>query len=96
MNIIWKINELESRSSDGFVTSAHWECTATDGEIQENTYSVCDWNEGTLSTPFSELTEQQVLDWIWKTENNKDKVEKLLKRKIDARKAPIIITDKPW
>ena len=96
MNIVWKINELESRSLDGFVTAAHWECIATDGDIQETTYSVCEWNEGTLNIPFDELTEQEVFNWIWETEDTKNKVEKFLKHKISVRKTPVVIQGKPW
>jgi hypothetical protein len=32
MTTTWNISQLDRQTSDGFVTTAHWQATAVDGE----------------------------------------------------------------
>ena len=42
--ITWNISQLDRQTSDGFVTTAHWQATATDGtdgEYSASVYNTC-------------------------------------------------------
>jgi len=65
----WKI--LEIHSSNDLIVSARYFCSATD---QINTVETEGWwnfNEPTLKTPFSDVTEEMVIEWV-KAETTKD------------------------
>jgi hypothetical protein len=96
MNITWKINQLDRRSSDGFVTTAHWTAIATDGDYSASVYSTCSWSEGTPEIPFDSLTESQVLEWVWANGVDKDATEAALATQIDLQKNPPVVQGVPW
>jgi hypothetical protein len=60
----WKIVQLDRKTADGFVTTAHWDVTLTDGEYSARAYGTCGF-DGELTTPYENLTEAQVLEWVW-------------------------------
>jgi hypothetical protein len=60
----WKIVQLDRKTADGFVTTAHWDVTLTDGEYSARAYGACGF-DGELTTPYENLTEAQVLEWVW-------------------------------
>jgi hypothetical protein len=60
----WKIVQLDRKTADGFVTTAHWTVTATDGDFSASAYGTCGF-DGELTTPYADLTEAQVLEWVW-------------------------------
>lgn len=37
--ITWTISQLDRRTSDGFVTTAHWQATAVDGDYSASIYA---------------------------------------------------------
>ena len=43
MTITWSIAQLDRRASDNFVTTAHWRCTAVDGEHSADVYGTTGW-----------------------------------------------------
>ena len=96
MNITWKINTLDRRTSDGFVTTAHWQATAVDGEHTASVYSTCSWADGQPTVPYAQLTEQQVLGWCWENGVDKAATEQALADQIAAAKAPATATGTPW
>lgn len=97
MEITWKITNLQRRASDGFVQSADWRCTAVDGEYSASGYSFCEWKDGVPSIPYDQLTEAQVLNWIWSSgEANKESVEAAMISQIEAQKKPLKISGLPW
>ena len=61
----WTITQLDRRNADGFVTTAHWTCSDSDGDVSASVYSTCSWSEGQAVTPYGSLTQDTVLDWIW-------------------------------
>ena len=48
----WKISTLDREVSNGFVTTAHWNCTAVDGDYTASCYATVSWAEGTPTIPY--------------------------------------------
>lgn len=96
MNITWSISNLDRRTSDGFVTTAHWTATAVDGEVSASIYSTIGWSEGSPTVPYESLTPEAVLAWVWASGVDKTATEAALADKIAAQKNPVSATGLPW
>ena len=96
MTIVWNISQLDRQTSDGFVTTAHWQANATDGEYSASVYSTCSWSEGTATIPYASLTKETVLGWIWANGVDKHAVEASLAAQIELQKNPVKATGVPW
>ena len=94
--IVWNISQLDRQTSDGFVTTAHWQANATDGEYSASTYSTCSWSDGTATIPYASLTKETVLGWIWANSVDKAAVEASLNAQIELQKNPVTATGVPW
>jgi len=94
MEITWNVHQLERKTEDGFVTTAHWTCVAEDGEISVSSYGTCGF-DGELTTPYESLTKEQVLEWVWQTVD-KEETEASLASQIEAQKNPVSATGVPW
>jgi hypothetical protein len=92
----WTISQLDRRTSDGFVTTAHWRATAVDGDHSASIYATCSWSEGQPTTPYASLTEQTVLGWVWDSGVSKDATEAALAAQIAAQKNPPVSQGLPW
>lgn len=93
--INWNISQLDRQTSDGFVTTAHWQATATDGDYSASVINTASWSEGEITTPYSELTQEAVLAWIWQTVD-KDATEAALLAQIELQKNPVTAKGVPW
>ena len=96
MTTIWTITQCDRLTADGFITTAHWTATAVDGEYTASVYSTCSFAEGVASTPYTSVTEAQVLGWIWANGVDKDAAEAALAQNIADQKAPKVSTGTPW
>lgn len=96
MNITWSISNLDRRTSDGFVTTAHWIATAVDGEVSASIYATVSWSEGAPTVPYESLTPEAVLAWVWASGVDKEATEAALADKIEAQKHPVSATGLPW
>jgi len=96
MNITWSISNLDRRTSDGFVTTAHWTATAVDGEVSASIYATVSWSEGSPMVPYESLTQEAVLAWVWASGVDKAATEAALADKIAAEKNPVSATGLPW
>ena len=94
--IVWNISQLDRQTSDGFVTTAHWQATATDGDYSASVYSTCSWQAGTPTIPYNSVTMQEVLDWCWASGVDKDATEASLLAQIELQKNPVKATGIPW
>jgi len=92
--INWSIQQLDRKTEDGFVTTAHWRCDATDGEYSAGVYGTAGFS-GELATPYEELTEEQVLEWVWES-IDKEETESNVTKQIEAQKHPVTATGLPW
>lgn len=94
MTIKWTISQLDRKTADGFVTTAHWRCDAVDGDFSGSVYSTCSF-EGELTVPYDQLTEATVLGWVWQSVD-KEATEAAVAAQIEAQKNPVTATGLPW
>ena len=95
MTTTWSIVNLDRNTSDGFVTTAHWTCTAVDGEHSASAYATVSWAEGTPAVPYQNLTEATVLNWVWESVD-KESTEASLAAQIELKKNPVKASGTPW
>ena len=94
MAVTWTISQLDRQTSDGFVTTAHWQAVATDGDYSASIINTCSWT-GEPTVSYDSLTQDDVLAWVWQSVD-KDAVEAALEAQIDEQKAPKIAKGLPW
>ena len=93
--ITWTISTLDRDVATGFVKTAHWQATAVDGEHTASIYSTASWADGTVNTPYENLTPETVLGWVWESVD-KTATEAALAAQIEAQKNPVTATGTPW
>ena len=96
MTTTWTISQLDRKTADGFVTTAHWQATAVDGEHTASIYSTASWADGTVNTPYENLTPETVLGWVWANGVDKTATEAALAANIALQKAPVTASGTPW
>jgi hypothetical protein len=96
MATTWTISTLDRDTATGFVTTAHWQATAVDGEHTASIYATSSWPSGTPEIAYSALTEATVLGWVWANGVDKNATEAALAAKIQAQKTPATATGTPW
>lgn len=102
----WNISSMQCVAQEGdwqdVVQTVHWQC----GGIQEingqpylgSVSGAClvPAPEDTF-TPYPDLTQQQVLDWIWANGVDKDATEAAVNAQIQAQAFPTIVSPPlPW
>jgi len=92
--INWTIQQLDRKTADNYVTTAHWRCDATDGEYSAGVYGSAGFT-GDLTIPYAELTQEQVLGWVWGSVD-KAEIEANVLAQIEAQKNPVTATGTPW
>ena len=96
MTATWTITQCDRLTSDDFITTAHWTCTAVDGEYSASAYSTCSWQAGTPTIPYADVTEAEVLNWCWASGVDKDATEASLAANIALQQNPVTATGTPW
>ena len=96
MEITWNISQLDRRTSDGFVTTAHWNCIANDEGFFSSIYSTCGWTEGEIVIPYESLTKEAVLEWVWASGVDKEATEAAAIAAVEQQKAPVQSSGLPW
>lgn len=94
----WKVAQLERNLADGGVTICHWRAVASDGDYSASSYGTAGFTPDPESedfTAYDDLTEADVLAWVWESVD-KDATEAALQARIDADKAPTTGTGVPW
>ena len=95
----WSIAMTEYIKADGGIFTAHWRCTAVDGDYTASAYGTCGFTPDATApdfTPYDQVTEAQVLAWCWADGVDKDATEAALAAKIDADKNPTSASGTPW
>ena len=95
MTTTWTISQLDRNTANGFVTTAHWQATAVDGEHTASIYSTASWADGTVNTPYADLTQATVLGWVWESVD-KQATEDALAAQIALQKNPVQASGTPW
>jgi hypothetical protein len=96
INYNWTIESCEHLVSTGYITVAHWRCTATDGDYSATVYSTASFGEGDPSIPYADVTQAEVLEWVWANGVDKDVTEASLASQIEAQKNPVQESGLPW
>ena len=97
-NYNWTIAQLEHNVADGGVVTAHWRVTAQDGEYTASAYGSAGFTPDPTAPdfiPYAELTEADVLGWVWGSVD-KTETEANLASQIEDQKAPKTETGVPW
>jgi hypothetical protein len=92
----WTITETNYQTSDKFIFQAHWTASAVDGDYTASIYSTCSWADGSPTIPYAEVTESEVLQWVWDSGVDKDATEAALAQNIELQKNPVTATGTPW
>jgi len=94
MEITWSIAQLDRKIANGFVTTAHWVVSAIDENFSASAYGACSF-DGELTTPYENLTQEQVLSWVWE-KVDKNEIEASFAAQIESQKNPVSATGVPW
>ena len=81
------------------VFTVGWRCNATDGKYDATQYGSVGvtYEAGSPYTPYPDLTQDQVLGWIWGNGVDKDAVEAALAANIaDQVNPPVVTPPLPW
>jgi hypothetical protein len=96
-SIVWDVEQMDCyptyESEIDVVFTVHWRCTATKDQYTATSYGTvgCTYTQGSPFTPYSQLTETQVLGWVWETVN-KNETEAALTANIAAQINPPVVS----
>ena len=100
--ITWNISQLDCvpQTAEGadYVICCHWQCTGVDGAYSGQVYSTTGFAvvEGAF-TAYADLTQDQVLGWVWANGVDKDATEAAVESQIEAQiNPPIVAPPLPW
>jgi hypothetical protein len=97
----WTIQKMEVKLQEGsyadVVVTAYWCCSASDQGFVANQYGSALFPAPTSSfTPYPDLTQEQVLGWVWQT-INKAQVEEEVERQLNQQiNPPLVPLPLPW
>ena len=99
VEITWKVETVQYVAASGGIESAHWRCTAADGENADSNYGLTQVPDFDVDSmiPYDDVTESNVLDWVWSTSAiDKNEVEDSVKASVAEMAAPVRKTGTPW
>jgi hypothetical protein len=100
--ITWTITAMDCYPQEGgntdVVFNVHWTCAGTDGTYNASVYSTCTVpGPGNPFTPYPDLTQDQVLGWIWANGVDQAATEAAVQTQLDNQINPPVVTPKlPW
>jgi hypothetical protein len=98
----WSVTAMncypDAEGQSDVVFTVHWTCAGTDGTYNGSVYSTCSVPAPTGSfTPYADLTQDQVLGWIWSSGVDKDATESAVAQQIQNQVNPPVVTPAlPW
>lgn len=99
--ITWTVTAMDCSTTEqnpDTVIVCHWTCAGTDGTYNASVYSTCSVPApSTGFTPYEDLTQDQVLGWIWANGVDKAATEAAVQQQIDNQINPPVVTPPlPW
>jgi hypothetical protein len=93
----WAIANLERNTADGKVTTVHYTVNASDDTYSAGAYGSLGF-DGEITTPFSELTESQIVGWVLESlgDEKVTSVCEALQAQLDEQRAPSKAAGVPW
>jgi hypothetical protein len=98
----WQVSALNCYPTQDNLTdvvfNVHWQCVGTDGQYTASVYSTCSVpGPGNPFTPYANLTQDQVLNWIWANGVDKEATEANVAQQIQNQINPPVVTPPlPW
>jgi hypothetical protein len=103
----WQVTQMDcypqAEGETDVVFTVHWTCSGeqVNGGVVFNgsVYSTCGvtYQAGTPYTPYADLTQDQVLQWIWTSGVDKDATEAAVQTQINnAINPPVVSPALPW
>ena len=99
--ITWLITAMNCSTTEqnpDTVIICHWTCAGTDGTYNASVYSTCSVPSPTGSfTPYDQLTQEQVLGWVWANGVSKEATEAAVEAQLQAQiNPPVVNLPIPW
>lgn len=100
--ITWTITAMDCSTTEqnpDTVIVCHWTCAGTDYTYSASVYSTCSVPapSGSAFTPYSDLTQDQVLGWIWANGVDKAATEAAVQQQLNNQINPPVVTPPlPW
>jgi hypothetical protein len=99
----WSVPMTEYTKADGGIFTVHWRVSASE-TVGEDTFSASSYGTAGFTydasspdfVPYDQLTEEQVLQWVWADGVDKDATEAALQANIDDQKNPTTADGVPW
>ena len=93
--MVTTIGSMDRTTSDGVVTTAHWNASVVDGDYSASTYGTQSFTRDSDSpalVAYADLTEETVVGWLTLDEG----LEANLLAQIAEQKAPTATNGVPW
>ena len=100
--ITWVVTQLDclpqAEGQTDVVVTAHWSCNGTNGTYNASVYSTTSFTyTGGPFVPYSDLTQQDVLGWIWANGVDQASAEAAVQTQIDNQITPPVTSPAlPW
>lgn len=100
----WIIEWMSCKPVEGDLTdvvvTAGWRINGVEGEYNTSIYGTASFTldpESTTYTPYADLTEEQVLGWVWSSGVDKEAAESAIQSQINALiNPPVVQLPLPW
>ena len=98
----WTITAMDSYPTEpqpDCVFNVHWTCSGTDGTYTSSVYSTCaiPYEEQDAYIPYADLTQGQVLGWIWEHGVDQTATEEAVAQQIaNLANPPVVTLPLPW
>jgi hypothetical protein len=95
----WTLDTLEyNNDANKGVIVAHWRVSVVDGDYSASAYGSVSFSPDPTSPsfkPYEQLTQSDVLSWVWGSVDKND-IESSLAKQIENQKNPATVTGTPW
>ena len=99
----WQISAMDCKVSEDnlsdVVFNVHWQCSATEDGYSASVYSTCSVPGPNPASfvPFDQLTQTEVLNWIWSNGVDKSATEAAVEAQLELQKNPVTVSlPPPW
>ena len=103
MTPVWIIEWMQTTPTSAnppeVVITVGWRCNGTQDTYSGTVYSTCSLPPADPAsfTPYADLTQDQVLGWVWANGVNQAATEAAVQQQIESQKNPVVIQPKlPW
>ena len=95
----WGIQNLERETADGFIYTAHYTVSASDGVYTSGAYGSVGFDRPDSLIAFDSLTEDLVVSWVKEKLGGQEKIDEIeaaLQNQLNEKAAPTKAAGVPW